>query len=383
MYWAYDSGRYVEWMSVYPPLSFYILKIINVAFNGAYNGTPEIMRIESPCVVAGFWLIYVTLPVIMLKMKCWLNFSSEQKILVYLIIIFSTPMLFALERGNLIIICPIILSIVLSKTGFLRGLGIALLINVKPYFALLLLYYLARKNWRGFVTVVGLSGLIFVATGLALDENFLLFFRNLVGFSQNEELFSLREVMAMPSSISAFSAVLKTSGGAMFASSYMEISKIPLLVKVIEMLKFATLIFALAVTFKKAALMHDAEIVVLLVVVITNLGTWVGGYSIILYAALLPIFYNMPFKRLYFFLLLLLAFPLDIIPILTQNIGEQYSYVSNSSIDVEWTLGLGSIVRPMANIVLLMSITYGFTYAKIPNNLRCLNKTNDLLTGTI
>ena len=92
--------------------------------------------------------------------------------------------------------------------------------------------------------------------------------------------------------------------------------------------------------------------------VITNLGTWVGGYSIVFYAALIPVFNKMRSKWLYFTILSLLAFPLDIFPLLVQYIGQQYSYLSNSYIDVTWTLGLGSLLRPIANMLLLLIIAY-------------------------
>ena len=159
---------------------------------------------ENSLLVAGIFLIYLAVPVIVLNTKLWQGLPTNERVLIYLSIIVSTPMLFALERGNMIILAPVLLAIALAKIGFTRALCIALLINIKPYFALLVIYYIARKNWKGFATSVGLSGFIFVISGFILDNHFLVFFENLLGFSHSKGMFSFKDVMALPSSISAF-----------------------------------------------------------------------------------------------------------------------------------------------------------------------------------
>ena len=173
MYWAYDDGRYTDWGSVYPPLGFLVLKFINFLFDGSRFGDPAYMRDNSILVIFGFGLIYLLVPFLVLKTKYWQGFPGNEKILVYFIMIFSTPMLFALERGNIIVLAPILLALALSRIGFLRALSIALLINIKPYFALLMIYYIVRQNWKGFVVCTITSGLIFAISGLALDNHFL------------------------------------------------------------------------------------------------------------------------------------------------------------------------------------------------------------------
>ena len=138
LYWTLDNGRYTDWGSVYPPLNFVILQCVNFVCAGEWSGDPEFMRDNSQLVIAGFFLIYLTLPAFMLKTRQWRDTATAEKLLIYVAIILSTPMLFALERGNLIVLCPILITMVLSRIGFARCIGIALLINLKPYFALLM-----------------------------------------------------------------------------------------------------------------------------------------------------------------------------------------------------------------------------------------------------
>lgn len=364
LYWAYDDGRYTDWGSVYPPLSFFILRLVNFMFAGGGYGDPALMRENSQWVIVGFCLIYLAIPAILLKIKNWQDFPLIEKFLIYFAIVMSAPMLFTLERGNLIVLAPILLALALSKIGMARSICIALLINIKPYFALLMIYYIARQNWKGFVTCSVLSGLIFAISGLALDTHFLVFLANIFDFSQEGGLFSLREVMALPSSISAFSYVLKHPDGAMFVSTFLSSESIALIVYIIEAAKWGVLAISLVILFQKSRLMRDAEVFSLLVVVISNLGIWVGGYTFILYIALIPVLIKMRARWLYVGLLSLMAIPLDIIPLSSDFIGEQYSYLADAYVDIQWTLGLGSVVRPITNLLFLLLLSCEFFVRK-------------------
>jgi hypothetical protein len=359
LYWAYEEGRYTDWGSVYPPFNFLVLRFINFVFAGGGYGDPALMRENSQYVIIGVCLAYLAIPAILLKTRCWRDFSKVEKILVYFTIVLSTPMLFTLERGNLILVAPILLALALSKIGMARSASIALLINIKPYFVLLMIYYIARRNWRGFFTCVILSGSIFVMSGLMLDPHFLVFLTNIFSFSQ-EDVFSLREVLAMPSSISAFTYVLNNPDGALFASEHLNEEHIATIVYLIEGTKWSVITVSMAALFLKARLMRDVEILALLVVVISNLGIWVGGYTFILYIALIPAFLKMRASWIYMGLLALLAMPLDVISLSDQIVGLQYSYLADTNVHVHWTLGLGSAIRPIANILLVLVLVYEF-----------------------
>jgi hypothetical protein len=370
MYWAYDHGRYTEWGSVYPPLNFILLRILNFVSAGELSGEPEFMRDNSPLVITSFCLVYLAIPVVMLAMRHWRNIPIREKILIYFTIICSPPMLFALERGNLIVLCPVLVTIVLSKIGFVRCVAIALLINLKPYFAIYLLYYIVRGNWKGLITSTALSCFLYALPGLALDNNFIIFLKNILNFSQEQDLFSLREMMSFPASISAFSYILKSQDGAIFASKFIELEKIPFFINMIELVKWSVIFSSIIILIKKSIVMRDSEIFALLAVVITNLGVWVGGYTIIIYISLIPVFIRMRGYLLYILLLTFMVIPLDMIPLINENIGRQYSFLSDLFTNVEWTLGIGSIVRPIINIVLPVIICYEIS----KRNINLINK---------
>lgn len=367
LYWTYDDGRYTSWGAVYPPLNFIFLKIVNLIFAGGWYGDPADMRDHSQWAIAGICLAYLAIPAIILKTSLWQGFSKLEKILIYFAIVFCAPMLFTLERGNLILFTPVLLAFALSKIGMARCIFIALLVNIKPYFTLFLIYYIARKNWKGLASCTVLSALAFVISGLALDNNFFSFFSNLLNFSQEAALFSLREVMALPSSISAFSYVLQHPDGAQFAEKHLGSNSLEVIVFIIETIKWSVIAIALAALFLRSKQLRDSEIFTLLVVAICNLGIWVGGYSFILYIALIPTLIKMRTKWWYISLLSLIAMPLDIIPVIGGFIGEQYSYLAAATINIWWTLGLGSFIRPSANLIFLLLLSREFLARKSNN----------------
>jgi len=122
----------------------------------------------------------------------------------------------------------------------------------------------------------------------------------------------------------------------------------------------------LAILFVRSRLVCDTEMLTLLIVVISNLGVWVGGYTYIFYIALIPVFMKMHTRLLYISLLALIAIPLDIIPLLSDFIGDYYSYLGDTHANIQWTLGLGSVVRPVANLILLLLLSCEFFVAR-PN----------------
>jgi len=358
MYWAYDSARYTEWGSVYPPLSFLILKLCNIVLLGAGpDGGPLAMRDNSPFVILGFCFICFASPAIMMHGRQWRSIACLDKILIYVAIILSAPMLFSLERGNIVALCPVLLAVAVFNIGLKRILSIALLINIKPYFAVLMAYFLIRRNFKGFFLCSITSFMVFTVTGMVLDENFLDFFTNIIGFGQAKNLFTVGEVMAFPSSVSAFSYVLNDPEGRGYALSY-ALFDADLAVKIIEILRWVLIAVSLAAAFLKAHAMRDAEIIALLGVVITNLGVSVGGYTLLFYIVMIPVFIKMRFSRLYIGIISIMSMPLDIIPLVNMGLGVHYSYLSDSSRYIDWTLGLGSMLRPFLNSMLLLSVAY-------------------------
>ena len=122
--------------------------------------------------------------------------------------------------------------------------------------------------------------------------------------------------------------------------------------------KWAALVLVFLALFSRQSHISDSQIIGILIVVITNIGIWVGGYSLLLYITLIPVFMSMKYRWVYLGIVLLIFLPIDIIPIMHKDIGDQYSYLSNADLNVDWAQGIGGIVRPILNFFLLIILCY-------------------------
>lgn len=364
LYWSDNDGRYTVWKSVYPPLNFILLRLIKHTLLGSTTIVdPFVLRASSFPVVLFILISYLIAPITALRTKQWNGFSSTEMTLLYLIMILSTPMLFALERGNLIIYTIIFLALALNKAGLFRAFCIAVLINLKPYFVLLLFYYLVRRNWKDFWVCTLLSSSLFVIPGILLDPHFYLFFSNIFEFSKNDAILSVKEIMAMPSSISAFSYVLNQEA-IQHATKYSHYFNLHAIADLISAIKWFVIAWIFAALYNNQNRLSDIQIFAALLVAITNLGAWIGGYSLIFYITLLPVFLSMRLKNIYCVILIFLFAPLDFIPLAKETLGDQYSYLTNSIVEVHWTLGIGSILKPILNFILMLTMLYEISQLK-------------------
>ena len=154
--YANVPGAYDVWQSVYPPLSFVFLRVFSV--HSCY-GDPFTARDCD-------WVGTATMLVAYLA-DCGLAtraFSRRDRSTALprsFAFAFGLPLLFTLERGNLILVClvPFILAYgEMLGSRFSRALAIATTINFKPYLLIPSLALALRRDWRG-LEMAGLATL--------------------------------------------------------------------------------------------------------------------------------------------------------------------------------------------------------------------------------
>lgn len=360
LYWAGQDGRYTEWGSVYPPLNFLLLNLSQIFLNGVGLGAPENIRDEAFVLIYILTFLYLLMPAMLISTKMWDIFNGLELILIYLIIISCIPMLFTFERGNIIILCPVLLAFALSKNNLTRCSFLAIMINIKPYFLILVFVYILKRKWASFLVVMLFSFALFTITGLLTDPYFYLFILNIFNFGNSSELFSLRELLSFPSSISVFSYALQNVDGARFASDFLDFESIDFLVLMIDNFKRFLFVFSISTLVVKRNSLTDIKILTMLVLVIGNLGLSVGGYIVILYICLIPVFMTLRYSKIYLFLMCAIYSPLDFVILKYDNIGDQFSYLANQSVSVVWSLGVGAVIRPAANFLLPLVLAFEF-----------------------
>ena len=146
-YWANNPGMYSVWRSIYPPLSFVFLDIFSLP--SCYLQSPFWAR-DCDWLGRGTIYAFYVLNVALL----WLTFrrtDRETAPMRTLAMALGLPLLFTLERGNLILACLpcfILAHGPLLRSRLWRGIAAAATINFKPYLVLPVLSHALRRKWR-------------------------------------------------------------------------------------------------------------------------------------------------------------------------------------------------------------------------------------------
>jgi hypothetical protein len=372
MDWADEPGRYTDWGSVYPPLNFLFLKGVRWLLFGLVHESDAFTLRDSakpfiPYIVAAF----AASALFVFRHDLWRGFTAAHKVLFFFIFLLSPPMLFAIERGNLIIFALGFLALALAKPGSMRTLAIGVLINIKPYFALYLVTFAISQRPKELVSCTMMAGAIFLISGIMLDEHFLEFIQNLLQFSQDPILFSPRELLGLPSSISAFSYVLQLyiySGGNPSIAG-LDIGSIATLVESTKWLAIFAAFFSLGLGGRRIPIETSLAATT---IAITNIGVWAGGYSFIFYVCLIPIFCRLRYYKIYLACVFLIFMPIDVITLFTENLGNRYAYLSDATVWVDFQLSLAAFLRPVVNFGLLLVISFEIFKNYAPSLLELL-----------
>jgi hypothetical protein len=372
MYWADEPGRYTDWGSVYPPLNFLFLKCVRWLLVGQVHESDAFTLRDSakpliPYIVAAF----AASALFVFRHDLWRGYTGAQKILLFFLFLLSPPMLFSIERGNLIIFALGFLALALAKPGWTRTFAIGMLINIKPYFALYLVAFAISQRPKELISCTMMAGAIFLISGILLDEHFMEFVQNLFQFTQDQNLFSPRELLALPSSVSAFTQVLRIylfSGGSPTLAGI----SIGLIITSAESIKWLAILATLLSLGLGGRRIPIEITLAATTIAITNLGVWVGGYSFILYVCLIPILYRLTYRKTYLACLFLIFMPIDVITLFSESLGNRYSYLSDATVSVNFQLSVGAFLRPVVNfgLLLTMSLDIFQNYAPLARELR-------------
>ncbi|HEX9807728.1 MAG TPA: hypothetical protein VGA34_12625 [Alteraurantiacibacter sp.] len=146
-YWANNGGSYDVWRSIYPPLSFVFLDMFSLP--GCYLQSSFHAR---DCDWLGRSTIYASYAINVVLL--WLSFHRANPATAPMRTVamaLGLPLLFTLERGNLILVCLACFILAhgpLLQSRLWRGIAGAATINFKPYLVLPVLALAIRREWR-------------------------------------------------------------------------------------------------------------------------------------------------------------------------------------------------------------------------------------------
>jgi len=165
-YWANNRGIYDVWRSIYPPLSFVFLDATSLP--GCYlhdSFTARDCDWLARSTIHGFYVIDVVLAWV-----CFRRLDRRTAPMRTVAIALGLPMLFTLERGNLILVAFAFFMIAygpVTASKRWRWFAAAVTINFKPYLVLPMLAHAVKRDWRT-LEVAGIATIALYLVTLAL-----------------------------------------------------------------------------------------------------------------------------------------------------------------------------------------------------------------------
>ena len=350
LYWVIKDGFYTSFNSVYPALNYFFLKVFALAIPSDQVFNPFQLRNDFPILGKIISFIYILIILLVVNIGAWRKVDFGHKGLIFLACVLSVPVLFGIERGNLIFLALLFLALYLNASNpWLKAIFLGLLINVRPYFAILLIQYLNihQFNKVELIRSILITAAIFFVSGFFAGINFIDFFKAYLSFSKNTTL-SVEGVVALPHSIAALSTIKALI-------SFGEGSRYTFWFSLLKVINYVSVLILLCTVLLKKT--TPLELLTASIIILTNFSISTGGYILIIYIVLIPyLLQSKEYKKLLFFILLIYALPVDWINFIELNNSYIKSYLGGNIYinNPGFFLSIGSIIRPLFNFSLLI-----------------------------
>lgn len=291
LFWATREGRFDEWKSIYPMFSFLLGKIFGSS--GCIEKSASAMALRE-CNVSSIGFLFVayffgaifaafsiTRELAEGDEKPFFSYRLPRFCLWFFSILLSISGLYAVERGNFIVFAFFFLSVsCFSKNDLVSAIFLALAISTKQYLIILLFVPFLRGRFSFVIAVVISIALLNTLSLLVVPElHSGLLFENMLGFSRMA-LGGFFEKIWNPTSISAWLRALEGWPGAEFLLNEVLMGVAVFLgAGALWMLRFATLVGALALCFDNSKNQNDAYLIFFILVGAMVATDSLGGYA--------------------------------------------------------------------------------------------------------
>ncbi len=359
--WAHNPGAYDTWSTVYPPLTFVLLKITSKG--SCYAGAaPDFdpMFAARAC----DWVSVVTFHVVFVVnlVLIYLTFRRLDRTTAiprFVAVGLGLPMLFGLERANPFLACFTCVLLAfgpLLKSARGRWLALALAINFKPYLIAALAPQLLKRRWRWFegaaLATIGVYLATYAAFGAGTPKE-------IVATLTAERIYDIASVLDLwfATTYGPVIGLLNSSSlpiTSLISSHYIDL----LLVILPALLRFTQLTIVLACA---AAWLRPEAVPMFrltgLGVSMAIISAETSGYSIVLLLLFALMEKREGFGRTYAIVMAyVLAIPADI-PAGTVGSDVMYSFLSDRTVYVDYKFMLGPLVRPLLFMTLPFALS--------------------------
>ncbi|MEO1968985.1 MAG: hypothetical protein ABGW87_09775 [Sphingomonadaceae bacterium] len=350
-YWAHNTGAYDSWMTIYPPLSFILLKFMGLPH--CYTaGTGLEMRDCDWLGVACLHVLYVI--DIVLVARAFSKIDRRTALPRSFSLTVGMPMLYGLERGNLILFCFAFLVLgfgPLLRSARLRWFFIGMAVNLKVYVIAAVAALLLRRKWLAFEgCIIATVGVYLVTYGMMGAGTPIEIYRNITEFSSSFQSASVLDIWN-PSTYMPLKSLLGGMGfpiTVVIGSRPAELGLVA--INVVEFSAKLILLAGAAATWLRPEKVpsYRAAMFALSFAMITSES---GTYSQILVLFLLFMERWEGFARpAALVICYIVCVPAEII---LQAIPTliRYSYFTGGPVYVDFGIGLGMFVRPLLNML--------------------------------
>jgi len=346
-YWTYDTERYAIWKSIYTPFSFFLAGLFPYE---DYGGSPYDLR-EDGYINLIIFYFFITILITFFQVK-----TTDKNKILHLLLFLSSPYLFTLDRGNLLVFALfflLIANVYYNKT-WVYIIFMAMAISLKIYLvALLFIPTLNFQIAKVFLTLFMVYIINELSANIIGANDWQLFIDNIFNFSS-----SVRHYEWSYFTYSYQNILLA------FTELNPKYKDIGAWFNILTIL--TTFIFFLFVSTKyllSSLSFRDEErntlfllLAMLIMIVVKNSG----GYVFIL---LFPFLSSIIFNRVSLYILLLLLLPIEI-PLMTLDTITMESFISGQQVEISRDVTSGMILRPLLFLILYYMISINFLLKK-------------------
>jgi hypothetical protein len=356
-FWSHDAGAYDSWSTIYPPLSFVVLRLLSNP--ACYLNSEGLTARDCD------WFGYVALGTILAVnfVLLWFTYRKLEARTAWprtLALGLGLPMLYTLERGNILLLtftCVILAFGPLVASARLRWLALGMAINFKVYLVAALAPQLLKRRWRWFEGALIATILVYLLSWMALGAGSPReIYTNIAAVAGDFEAGSL---------LDGWYAITYTPFMAILTGSNLPIVGIigsdaveglTLLLPILKLFSQAMIATAAVATFLRpeAVPVHRATCLGVLMAIITSES---GGYTqIILFFFIFMERWHGVARPLAIIIAYVLCIPADI-TIDNYPPGVAESWITGGPVFVNYNLSIGPFVRPLAVMMIAWSIS--------------------------
>ncbi len=365
-YWANTPGAYTKWMSLYPPISFVFLKVFTI---GRCYAMGDIAG-RSCDWLARFALLAFFVANIALVYATYRASDRRTAVPRTVAMALGLPMLYAIERGNLLVPCFTFFAIGFGgvvRRPWLRWLALAISINFKPYLVFSAAPFLAKRYWSWVIGCGVFSIVIYVITLFIFGSGWP---SQIIGNQSNYSMAASKgfflDVYYATSYWPLIRVLHAMPAGLQLASGPVSAFWSAVLTAVLRGAQLGTLLCAVMAALRPAAVDARRFGALLAGVALTGFTTGSAGYAQIF------LFFLVFFERwrgpariavLGGAYLLCVPFDIALIPVVHERVR---SFLGGREVTTAFGLSVGQILRP--GVLLVMQ--YGLIALNLADSLR-------------